>query len=105
MNMTIILTTVDDFEKACQLAKKILNNRLAACISIIPCIKSMYWWKNKLEEAEEHLLIIKTSERQREALMKFIEENHPYEVPEIVEVKTGNVFEKYLQWVIEETSK
>ena len=81
----------------------ILKGRLAACVNIVPGIKSKYWWKGQLETDSESLLIIKTRDDLVTDLIAGIKEVHPYEVPEVIafEVREGNI--DYLEWVAEET--
>ena len=84
--MLIIFTTVDSKEKAEELAKALLKERLAACISYWE-VGSKYWWNNAIEEAQEYVLKIKTVEEVRERIVERLKALHPYEVPEIVIVK------------------
>ena len=84
--MLIIFTTVDSREKAGELAKALLEERLAACISYWE-VSSKYWWNSAIEEAQEYVLKIKTVEEVKERLVERLRALHPYEVPEIVIVK------------------
>ena len=90
-------------ESADSVANAILEGRLAACVNIVPGIRSKYWWKGQLETDTESLLIIKTRDDLVTDLVAGVKEVHPYEVPEIIalEVREGNA--DYLEWVAEET--
>ena len=90
--------------KGSTLASKILERKLAACINILP-VKSIYWWKNKLEEDEEELLIIKTTITRFEELIEEVKKHHPYEVPEIIAFPITACNTEYCNWIRKETSK
>jgi len=94
-----VFTTTEKKEDAEKISKKILEKRLAGCVQIIGPIKSNYWWKGKIETAEEWLLLIKSRREVFEELERTIKELHPYEIPEIVAVPivTGN--KDYLEWL------
>ncbi len=96
----IITTTLENEEDAEELARKIVEHKLGACVQISK-IKSIYNWKGKIETSNEFKLDIKTSEDKYKELEKFIIKNHKYELPEIVAVKIENGNEKYLNWVEE----
>lgn len=99
--MLIILTTMPNIEEAESLAKKIVETKLAACVQILPAVKSFYVWENELQENSEHLLLIKTLEAKFEELEQFIKTNHSYEIPEIVAISAEKVSGNYLSWVQE----
>ena len=86
-------------EKAEEIADKILESKLVACVNIIDTVKSKYWWEGKIQTDEESLLIIKTKVELIEKLIIKIKEVHPYEVPEIIsfEIKEGST--EYLDWI------
>jgi periplasmic divalent cation tolerance protein len=100
--MIIVLTTVPNEQEASELAGKIVGERLAACVQILPKMRSVYVWEGSVQREEEHLLLIKTLEERYAELEAFIVENHSYETPEIVAVPAGSVFGAYLNWVREE---
>jgi periplasmic divalent cation tolerance protein len=84
-----------------ELANKLVGNKLAACVNVIHNISSTYYWQGKIEKDSEDLMIIKTRRSFFEKLNKFIKENHPYTVPEIVALNVEDVSESYLQWLID----
>lgn len=97
--MLIIFTTVPNNEEAEILARKIIDAKLAACVQILPPMKSFYFWENAIQSDSEHLLLIKTRAKNYDELEKFIQTNHSYDVPEIVAVKAENVSDEYLNWM------
>lgn len=84
------------------LAEKIVAEKLASCVQILPQMRSVYFWEGSIQSEAEHLLLIKTLEEKYERLEKFIVENHSYNVPEIVAVKAEKVSAAYLRWITEE---
>jgi periplasmic divalent cation tolerance protein len=99
-----VLTTVDNRETLEIIGRRLLEKRLVACLQIVGPIKSIYWWKGVLEEAEEWIGVMKTTAELYDAAEKEIKELHPYEVPEIVAVETRNVYPAYRVWVKQETT-
>lgn len=85
-----------------KIANKIVKDRLAACVNIVSQVDSLYWWKGKMESAEESLLIIKTRKRLVGGLIKLMKKVHPYTVPEIISfpITAGN--KPYLRWLSQE---
>ena len=79
----IILTTVPDTVAAEKLAMLVVERRLAACVNIIPGVRSIYYWQGELVRDNEVKLLIKTSSARAEEAQKTIREHHPYSVPEI----------------------
>ena len=82
------------------MAKAAVKRRLAACGSISQ-VRSIYSWKGTLRDEAEALIIFKTTKEKVPQLRAFLEKEHPYETPEIVEVEAGGVSAKYLSWVVE----
>ncbi|MEM0026174.1 MAG: divalent-cation tolerance protein CutA [Zestosphaera sp.] len=84
-----------------ELARKLVEEKLAACVNLINGIKSTYWWEGKVSEDTESLLIIKTESSKAQELISFVRSNHPYKVPEVIglEINTGNP--EYLNWILE----
>ena len=99
--MLVILTTAPNLEEAEALAEKIVNARLAACVQVLPAMKSFYFWENAVQREPEHLLLIKTLPEKYEELERFIQANHSYSVPEIVALPAEKVSENYLDWMKE----
>lgn len=97
--MLIVLTTMPDEREAEDLAEKIVAEKLAACVQILPPMKSVYFWDGAIQTESEHLLLIKTLPEKFDALEKFIGANHTYETPEIVALKAADVSANYFDWI------
>ena len=97
--MLIVVTSILSAEEAEALAEKIVNARLAACVQILPQIKSVYIWEGKLQKEPEYLLLIKTLSEKFNELSAFITANHSYDVPEIVAIVANDVSDPYLSWI------
>jgi periplasmic divalent cation tolerance protein len=100
-----VFTTVEKREDADRIASIVVNKRVAACAQIVGPIRSIYWWKGKVEEAGEWLLMMKTRQELFPALEKEIKAVHPYEVPEIIALPIVAGSAAYLQWIEAETEK
>jgi periplasmic divalent cation tolerance protein len=98
-NARIVLTTVGLMEKAEQIAAKLVERRLAACVNIVGPIRSIYRWKGAIENEQEYLLLIKTTAEQASALSTAFAELHPYELPERVEMAVEGGSAPYLEWL------
>ncbi len=97
--MIIVLTTTPNAEEAEDLARKIIGEKLAVCVQVLPKIKSFYFWENEVQNESENLLLIKTFQEKFAELEKFIQAHHSYDVPEIVALESSEVSEKYLDWM------
>jgi len=97
--MLVVLTTIPNEVEGETLARKIVEAKLAACVQVLPLMKSFYFWENAVQSETEHLLLIKTLAEKFSDLEKFIQANHSYDVPEIVALRAEKVSESYLSWV------
>ncbi len=97
----LILCTCPDRECAENIATAVVDQRLAACVSILPGIHSIYHWQGKRESADEILLLIKTHSQAYGALEHLVRQLHPYELPEIIAVPVENGLPAYLDWISE----
>jgi periplasmic divalent cation tolerance protein len=97
--MLIIFTTTPDEAEAESLAKQLIEQKLAACVQVLPKMKSFYFWKDELQIDSEHLVLIKTTVEKFAEVESFIKANHTYEVPEIISVQTDKVSRDYLNWL------
>jgi periplasmic divalent cation tolerance protein len=100
----IILSTFPDEESSISVAKELINKKLCACINLTK-VRSLYNWNNKLEDQEEYLVLFKSTTSTVEELKSNIKRAHPYEVPEIVEIRMNKVSKSYLSWLAESTNK
>ena len=103
MNILLVFTNLPDRPTAEQMARSLVEARLAACINILAPCDSVYTWNVKVEHAQEHPLLIKTSSDRYSALEAAIRAGHPYELPEIIAVPLAAGFPAYLDWVVAET--
>lgn len=97
----LVNITVPDRQIAEKLAKKLIDERLVACVSIVPGIKSIYRWQGKIESEQELLLVAKTHKSLFDELSLKAKELHPYEVPEIVASEIVAVDKDYANWLEE----
>jgi periplasmic divalent cation tolerance protein len=102
--VTLTMTTLPDAQAAGQMADRVLEAGLAACVTELGSVRSRYRWQGKLEDSVEVALLFKTAPLQLAALEKFIAQHHPYEVPEIVSWNASST-PGYAQWVATETSR
>ncbi len=96
--MLVVLTTTPNNEEAETLAQKIVEAKLAACVQILPPMKSFYFWENRVQAETEHLLLIKTLAEKFDELEMFIKGNHSYQTPEIIAISAEKVSQNYLDW-------
>lgn len=99
MDYIIILSNTNSMDSAETISTFLVKEKLAACVNIIPKIKSIYSWDNKIEKDEEFLMVIKT----KQALFELVKEKiillHPYEIPEIISIKIDDGTTDYLNWI------
>lgn len=101
MNALLVLSTFPDIEKARQIGTALVESQLAACVNLIPAIESIYRWQGALEHGTEVLAIFKTTSAAFAAFEARLKMLHPYEVPEIVAVKPGEISASYAAWLQE----
>jgi periplasmic divalent cation tolerance protein len=98
-SLLIVLTSLDDGTAAAALARTLVEERLAACVNVVPGVHSIYRWKGALETAHEHLLVIKTTADAWPRLAPRLRELHPYELPEIVALASHDADAAYARWI------
>ncbi|MGA2904511.1 MAG: divalent-cation tolerance protein CutA [Candidatus Korobacteraceae bacterium] len=103
-NARLVLTTVGLKEAAEKLAQQLVERRLAACVNIIGPIRSVYRWKQKVQNEQEYLLLIKTTAEHATQLQSAFKVLHPYELPECVQLPIEGGSEEYLAWLAAEVS-
>lgn len=97
----VVLTTTGNETEARTIAHELVERRLAACVNIIPRIHSIYRWQGKVEIAEEHLLLIKTTSARVDEVKPVIRQLHSYELPEFVVLSMESGSAEYLNWIAE----
>ena len=95
----MVFVTCEGKEQAEKIADSVVSEGLAACVNVLPGVRSCYVWEGKLTWSEEVLLVMKTTGAGFEGLERRVKELHSYEVPEIVGVGVEKGFGKYLEWV------
>lgn len=101
---TIILSTFPSEESVAYIASKVVGNKLCACVNFTK-IRSIYTWHGKTEDQAEFIALFKTPARSARKLKAEIAKMHPYEVPEIIELKMSDVSDSYLTWLVESTDR
>lgn len=99
----VVLVTAPP-RRARSLARSLVERRVAACVNLVPGVRSVYRWKGRVEEARETLLVAKTSAARLPALLAAVEELHPYEVPEAIALAVDGGLAAWLDWVRQETA-
>jgi periplasmic divalent cation tolerance protein len=97
----IALTTAASEDEARKIAHQLVERRLAACVNIIPQVSSIYRWQEKVEEAREWLLVIKTTAAAFAQVREAITELHSYDLPECICLTIEDGSPNYLQWISE----
>jgi len=97
----IVFVTAPDLAVARKLASGILENRLAACVNLVPSLESHYRWEGKLCQETEVLMVLKTTGDQLVALEAWVLSEHPYDTPEFVALKIEAGSARYLDWISE----
>lgn len=99
MSAIIIYCTCPNIETADRISRLIIRNHMAACVNQIKGVTSIYEWEGKIEQENEVLLIIKTTEKRFEAIKQLVSEEHPYELPELIAVPVTQGLPDYLEWI------
>ena len=95
----VLLSTCNSSEEARQVARALVEKRLAACVQVSGAMTSVYRWRGKIEEADEYWVVIKTSRALVDAVRMELEKLHSYEVPELVALPIVDGSPNYLNWL------
>ncbi len=95
--LVVLVTAPRD--KAREIARRLVEERLAACVNIVDEVHSIYWWQGRVEEDKESLLIVKTRADALQALVEGVRRIHPYQVPEVIALPIIAGLEDYLDWL------
>ncbi|MEM0374402.1 MAG: divalent-cation tolerance protein CutA [Sulfolobaceae archaeon] len=101
----LIITTTSSLENAEKIAKVLVEEKIAACVNIVPKVISYYIWENKLNKDEEFLLIVKTTEERAEDARRKIKELHNYQLPEVIFLRVDGGESEYLKWIFESVKR
>ena len=99
----LVYITASGPEEARSIAKTLVEKRLVACANIVPKIESIYWWKGKIFEEGETLILAKTTRKKMQAVISEAKAIHSYEVPDITVIEILEGHPSYLKWIREET--
>jgi periplasmic divalent cation tolerance protein len=105
MRAIVVVTTVGTEEQAYLIAREIIARRQAACVNIIPAIRSIYRWKGKICKDGELLLVVKTLQQEFEGVAATIRELHSYELPEILSFGVSQGDQGFLDWIASSVDK
>ncbi len=95
----VVFSTASSAEEAEKVARSLVEARLAACVNVVPGLRSYYRWQGKIEDSAEFLLVIKSAREHFEALCTLIKKLHSYEVPEVIAVPVVDGTRNYLNWM------
>lgn len=98
-DVVVALVTAPDADTATYIARTLVEEQLAACCNILPQVRSIYRWQQAVEQADEVLVIVKTTAARFDAMRERILELHPYDLPEIIATAVTDGHEPYLEWV------
>ena len=104
MHIVVFITAANNKE-AKRIAHRLIKDKLAACANIADEIESFFWWKGKVVQAKEALLIIKSKKEKLAKIIKLVKSLHSYEVPEIIALPIIDGYKPYLEWIDESVSK
>lgn len=96
----VVITTAEDEQQAERLASTLVDLKLAACVQIVPKIRSVYLWKGIRENAVENLLLIKSTKDRFDGIEAAIKANHTYDIPEIISLSIDTGSPEYLSWLV-----
>ena len=100
----VLLSTAPDEATAVLLARALVGSKVAACVNIVPKVRSIYRWQGAIEDSVEVLLLIKTTRAEAGHVAEILKREHPYECPELLALDVTGGLEAYLGWVTAESS-
>jgi periplasmic divalent cation tolerance protein len=99
----VVLTTFAAAEKAAEVARVLVDERLIACANLLPPVRSIYRWQGKVNDEQEVLVVLKTSAQRVGRMQQRLRELHPYDVPEMLALRVESGWPPYLDWLAAET--
>ena len=100
-NYIVVLVTVDSEEQAKRICDVLLQRKLIACANIVKDVQSFFWWKGKVDQSSELMVIMKSRSELLEEIIRLVKENHSYDVPEVVALPIVGGNPDYLRWIDE----
>ncbi|GBD31355.1 Divalent-cation tolerance protein CutA [bacterium HR33] len=100
----IALTTLGSLEEARALVRRLVDSRVVACGTVLAGAVSIYRWEGKVTESSEAVVLLKTQRERWEDLLEAVKRDHPYEVPELLQIPVQAGLDRYLEWVRAETA-
>ena len=104
-DVVVVLTTVPDGERGEAIARALVEERLAACVNLLPPMISVYRWQGTVEREPEQQMIVKTTRHRVPALQARLAALHPYELPEFLVLAVADSSAAYFEWVLTQTSE
>jgi len=95
----VLFITTANTEEAQRISRALLEQKKVACVNIVPGVSSFFWWQDKIDSAQENLLIVKTKASQLNELVRLVKELHSYDVPEIIAMPIVGGSQDYLEWI------
>jgi len=99
LDFAFIITTVSTEKEGRMIANELVQNKLAACVNIVPKVHSVYEWENQIQNDEELLLLIKTTKEREKDIYHTVESLHSYDTPELITIPIDHGSRPYLQWL------
>lgn len=99
----VVLVTARDTQEAERIARHVVEKKVAACVNIVPGVRSIFRWEGKVDDAQEVLLILKSRQELFDMLAREVKSVHSYDVPEIIALPIVGGYEPYLKWVSDST--
>jgi periplasmic divalent cation tolerance protein len=97
----VVFVTAPSADKAAEIARALVEEKLAACGNVIPAVRSIYRWEGKVHDEAEALLVLKAPRKRLQELSDRVEQLHPYDLPEVIGIPIEGGSEKYIDWIIQ----
>ena len=101
----VVLSTVGSAGQAVEIGETLVSEGLAACVNVVPGLRSIYRWKGKVLQDDEVLMVLKTTAARYPAMEGRLREIHPYDCPEVLALEAAAGFERYLRWLGEDVEE